>query len=215
MRTFRSRWPVAVSIALVLSLWLPVSGRTFLDAPPTRGLYKPTGHTLARGETQIQLFSFSSPTNPLAFFEFEYGLSDAFQLGVRPVSALFGDIRVWAKHRVGTTGPIALAIPFSVDVIVPTLSWALRGGWVMSWRVLPFLTLHPGLDLVFVPAMSIEPYAGLDLDVWRDLKLVVEVDGHDPYVHVGILLWAFGFVQFQVDTPLPAVLLRISVSGRF
>ncbi|MEW6216462.1 MAG: hypothetical protein AB1543_02130 [Candidatus Bipolaricaulota bacterium] len=193
----------------------PVFGRTFLDAPPTQGLYKPTAYTLARGETQIQFFAFTSPTNPLEFFEFEYGLTDAFQLGMRPVSALFGDVRVWGKYHVGTTGPISLAIPFGVDVLIPVPSWALRGGWVLSWRVLSFLTLHPGLDLSFTPAMGVHPYLGVDLDAWWNLKLVAELDGEEPYVHVGILIWAFGFVRLQVDTPLPIISLRITVTGRF
>jgi len=208
-----ARW-VGVLLGIVAVLWCGAA-RTFLDAPPTRGLNWPTAYTLAQGETQIQFFSFASPTNPLAFFEFEHGLSDVFQLGMRPISAFFGDVRVWAKYHVGTTGPMALAIPFSVDVLIPTLSWALRGGWVLSWRVLPFLTLHPGLDLAFMPQMVLQPYAGVDLDVWRDLKLVVEVDGQEPHVHVGFLLWAFGFVQFQIATPLPSVQVRVSVSGRF
>ncbi len=190
-------------------------GRTFLDAPPTRGIHHPTAYTLARGETQVQFFSFTSPTNPLAFLEFERGLTDAFQIGFRPVSAFFGTVRAWAKHHVGTTANVALAIPFSVDVLIPTWSWELRGGWVLSWRVLPFLTLHPGIDLAFAPGMSLEPYLGVDLGLGRNLKLVVEVDGQDPYVHLGVLVWAFGFVQFRVDTPLPTVSLRVSVSGRF
>lgn len=191
------------------------SGGSFWDEPPTRGLYRPTAYTLARGETQIQFFAFASPTNPLEFFEFEYGLSDSFQLGLRPVSAFFGDVRLWGKYHVGTTGPVSLAIPFGVDVLIPVPSWVLHGGWVLSWRVFPLLTLHPGIDLAFVPQMSIRPYLGVDLDLWTNLKLVLELDGEEPYVTVGVLLWAFGFVRLQADTSLPAVRLRISVSGRF
>ena len=141
------------------------TGRTFADAPPTRGLYWPTAYTLRRGETQVQLFAFTSPTNPLEFFEFEYGLTDSFQLGVRPVSAVFGDVRVWGKYGVGTTGAVSLAIPFGVDVLLPAPAWSVHGGWVLSWRVLPFLTLHTGIDLAFAPGMVLRPYAGLDLDL--------------------------------------------------
>lgn len=190
-------------------------GRTFLDLPPTRGLYWPTAYNLSRGETQVQLFAFASPTNPLEFFEVEYGLSDSFQVGLRPVSALFGDVRVWGKYHVGTTDPVSLAIPFGAAVLIPAPAWSVHGGWVLSWRVLPFLTLHPGLDLAFTPAMVLRPYAGVDLDLWTNLKLVLELDGEEPYVTAGVVLWAFGFVRLQVDTSLPTVRLRISVSGRW
>jgi hypothetical protein len=63
--------------------------------------------------------------------------------------------------------------------------------------------------------MGVHPYLGVDLDAWRNLKLVAELDGEEPYVHVGILIWAFGFVRLQVDTPLPIISLRITVTGRF
>jgi len=190
-------------------------GRTFFDLPPTRGLYLPTAYTLSRGETQVQFFAFTSPTNPLEFFAFEYGLSNAFMLGARPISALFGDIRIWGKYHVGTAEAVSLAIPFGVNVLVPAPAWSVHGGWVLSWRVLPFLTLHPGLDMAFSPGMVLRPHLGLDLDLWTNLKLVVEVDGEEPYVTAGLLARVMGFVQLQVDTPLPTVRLRVSVSGRF
>ncbi|QAA76158.1 MAG: hypothetical protein BIP78_0392 [Candidatus Bipolaricaulis sibiricus] len=200
----------AVSLAGTVAV-----GRTFLDAPPTRGLYRPTAHNLSRGETQIQFLAFSSPTNPLEFFEFEYGLSDVFEVGARPVSALFGDVRVWAKYHVGTTGPVSLAIPLGLDVRFAAPAWAARAGWVLSWRAFRWVSLHPGLELTFVPAMGIYPYLGAHFDVWTNLKLVLEIDGEDPYLTVGALVWMLGFVRLQIDTPLPSVQLRISITGRF
>lgn len=203
----------------VLAVGVAVGGqagaRTFGDAPPTRGLYKPTAYTLAGGEFQIQFFAFSSPMYPLSFLEFEYGLSDAFQLGLRPVSAFFGDVRLWGKYRVGTSEALSLAIPFGIDVFIPSPAWKLRGGWVLSWRASPLLTFHPGIELSFSPAMGIHPYLGADLDLGRILKLVVEVEGEEPHVTVGLLAWLWEGVLVQVDSPLPSVSLRISVSGRF
>lgn len=206
---------------LVLGLVAPLAGPgfgagwTFAEALPTWGLHRPTAYNLARGETQVQLFAFAAPTNPLAFFEVEYGLSDAFQLGFRPVAAFFGDVRGWGKVHVGTTGDVSLAVPFGVEVTLPSWAWAVHGGWVLSWRVLPFLTLHPGINLLFSPGMSLQPYGSADFDLGRYLKLIVEVDAEPPHVHVGLLAWAWGAVRFQVDTPLPAVSLRVSVTGRF
>ena len=205
---------LAVLLA-VLAVETGGEGQTFLDAPPTRCLYRPTAYNLGRSEVQIQFLSFESPTNPLAFFEFEYGLSDAFQLGLRPVSALFGDVRLWGKVHVGTAGLISLAIPFGAQVLIPVPSWNLYGGWVLSWRVLPFLTLHPGIELMFVPAMEIRPSLGVDLGVGRNLKIIIEADSTPPHFRFGVLSWLFGFVRLQVDTPIPSVSLRISVSGRF
>lgn len=206
---------VVVAFLITVGPQLAPVGQTFFDLPPTRGLYFPTAYTLSRGDTEIQFFAFTAPTNPLEFLEFEYGLSDAFTFGARPVSALFGDVRVWGKYRVGTTGPVSLAIPFGVDVLVPVPAWRVHGGWVLSWRVLPFLTLHPGLEMGFAPGMSLRPYAGVDVDLWTNLKLVLEVDGDDPYFTVGALVWMFGFVKLQIDTPLPSIHVRISVAGRF
>lgn len=210
------------TLALLVPGWVALlagtglgAGRTFAEALPTRGLHRPTAYNLARGETQVQLFAFASPTNPLAFFEVEYGLSDAFQVGFRPVAAFFGDLRGWGKVHVGTTGNVSLAIPFGVEVLVPSWAWTVHGGWVLSWRALPFLTLHPGIDLLFSPAMSLQPHGSADLDLGRYLKLIVELDAEPPHVHVGLLAWAWGAVRFQVDTPLPAVSLRVSVTGRF
>lgn len=212
----RKPWQEWAAIVLVVTtLFCPGSSRTFHDAPPTRGLYWPTAYNLSRGETEIQFFAFASTTNPLAFFEFEYGLSDALQLGLRPVSALFGDVRLWGKVHVGTAGPISLAIPFGTQVLIPVPSWNLYGGWVLSWRVLPFLTLHPGIELAFVPAMEIRPSLGVDLGVGRNLKIIVEADSTPPRFRFGVLSWLFGFVRLQVDTPIPSVSLRVSVSGRF
>lgn len=202
-------------LALAIGVGLPVEGRTFHEAPPTRGLYRPTAYNLARGETQVQFFAFASPTNPLEFFEFEYGLSEKFQFGLRPVSALLGFLRLWGKYHVGTTGPVSVALPFGVEVLIPAPAWTVHGGWVLSWRPLPLLTFHPGLELAFVPETSIRPFLGADLDLWTNVKLVLELDGEEPYLNVGVLLWALGFVRLQVDTPLPTVSLRISVSGRF
>jgi hypothetical protein len=204
-------WTAAVAVLI----GVPALGRSFWDAPPTRGLYRPTAYNLFRGETQIQFLAFASPMNPLAFFEFEHGVSDSFQFGMRPISALFGDVRLWGKYHVGTTGPVSLAIPFGAEILVPVPSWTVRGGWVLSWRVLPVLTLHPGFELSFVPAMGLHPYLGADLDLWTNLKLVFELDGEEPYVDVGLLAWLFGYVRLQVDTPLPTVAIRISVTGRF
>ncbi|MCX7751077.1 MAG: hypothetical protein N2320_06050 [Candidatus Bipolaricaulota bacterium] len=200
-------------LALVGKTW--GAGPTFADAPPTRGFHRPTAYPLTRGETQVQLFAFSSPTNPLAFFEVEYGVSDSFQIGFRPIAAFFGDLRGWGKVHVGTTGAVSLAIPFGVEVWVPSWAWALHGGWVLSWRVLPFLTLHPGIDLAFSPGMSLQAYGSADLDLGWYLKLIVELDGEPPYVHVGLLAWVWGVVLFRVDTPLPTLSLRVSLTGRF
>lgn len=209
-------WQLVV-VALLVSVGprFAAGEGTFSDLPPTRGLYRPTAYVLRQGETEIQFFAFTSPTNPLEFFSFEYGLSSAFTVGTRPVSALFGDVRVWAKYHVGTTGPVSLAIPFGVDVLVPVPAWRLHGGWVLSWRVLPFLTLHPGLEMEFTPGMSLRPYAGVDVDLWTNLKLVLEIEGDDPSFTVGALVGMFGFVKLQIDTPLPSIHLRISVTGRF
>lgn len=206
-----------VGVALLVSVGplFAASRGTFSELPPTRGLYRPTAYVLRQGETEIQFFAFTSPTNPLEFFEFEYGLSSAFTIGMRPVSALFGDVRLWGKYHVGTTGPVSLAIPFGVDVLVPAPTWRVHGGWVLSWRALPFLTLHPGLDIGFAPGMSLHPYAGVDVDLGPNLKLVLEVDSDGPSVTVGGLVGMFGFVKLQLDTPLPTLHLRISVTGRF
>jgi len=214
------RWPsirgMCLSVLAVgIAIGAPALGRSFWDAPPTRGLYRPTAYTLSRGEAQIQFFAFASPTNPLSFFEFEYGLSDALQLGTRPVSAAFGDIRIFGKYHVGTTGPVSLAIPFSAEFLVPTFSWGVRGGWMLSWRVLPFLTLHPGLDLAFAPAVGLDPYLGTDLDLWSNLKLVLELDGEEPHLDLGILARLLGIAEIRADFSLPWSGLRISVSGRF
>jgi len=198
-----------------IAIGSPALGRSFWDAPPTRGLYRPTAYTLSGGEVQIQFFAFASPTNPLAFFEFEYGLSDTLQLGTRPVSAAFGDIRIFGKYHVGASGPVALAIPFSAEFLVPTFAWRVRGGWMLSWRVLPFLTLHPGLDLAFAPAVRLDPYLGTDLDLWSNLKLVLELDGEAPHLDLGILARPFGIAEIRADLSLPWSGLRISISGRF
>lgn len=203
--------------ALVVGMLIGVAaaGSSFWDAPPTRGLYRPTAYVLGRGETQIQIFSISAMTNPLAFLEFEYGLSDVFQLGTRPVALAFGDVRLFGKYHVGTTGPVSLAMPFTVELLIPTLSGGATGGWVLSWRVLPLLTLHPGLDMPVFPVAGIHPYLGVDLDLLPDLKLVVEVDGSPPYVDLGVLARFFGLVTVQVDFTLPWSGLHLSISVRF
>ncbi|HEU68471.1 MAG TPA: hypothetical protein ENN53_04555 [Candidatus Acetothermia bacterium] len=122
---------------------------------------------------------------------------------MRPVSALFGDVQAWGKVHVGTTGPVSLATPFGVEILVPVPSWAVRAGWVLSWRALPSLTLHPGLDLGFVPATGILAYLGVDFDPWTNFKLILELDGEEPYLDIGLLAWLLGVVRFQVDVSLP------------
>lgn len=193
----------------------PALGRTFWDAPPTRGLFRPTAYNLFRGEVQVQLFAFSSVTDPFSFFEVEYGLSDALQLGTRPVPVLFGDVRLFGKYRVGTTGPVSLAVPFGAHVLIPTLAWRIHGGWVLSWQIPPLLTLHPGIEFSLGPATVITPYLGATVDVGANLKLVLELDGEEPYVDLGALLWLFGFVKLQVDFSVPWDGIRISITGRF
>lgn len=209
-------WPmwVAVSI-LAVGLSAPGAGSAFWDAPPPRGLHRPTAYVLPRGKVEVQFFAFASPTNPLEFFQFEFGLTDSVQVGMRPLSALFGDVQAWGKAQVGTSGPVSLAIPFGLQLLIPIPAWSLHGGWVLSWRVLPFLSLHPGISLVFYPALRMEPYAGVHLDVGRNVKLVLEGGVGPPHFSAGILVWAFDSVRLQIDTPLPTVHLRISVTGRF
>ncbi|MFH1610184.1 MAG: hypothetical protein ABID40_06120 [Candidatus Bipolaricaulota bacterium] len=159
-------------MALVVGalIGVPASGSSFWDAPPTRGLYRPTAYVLARHETQVQIISISAMTNPLAFFEFEYGLSDVLQLGTRPVALAFGEVKLFGKYHVGTTSPVSLAIPFTAELVIPSLAWGVAEGWVLSWRVFPLLTLHPGIELPLYPVHGLHPYLGADLDLFPDVK---------------------------------------------
>ncbi len=85
----------------------------------------------------------------------------------------------------GATGLVSLAIAFRTGISIPLLAWGPYGEWVLSWVVSPLLSLHPGFVVSVVPPVTVCPYLGVTLGPLPNLKLILELDGEEPYLDEG------------------------------
>lgn len=187
---------VAVGLSVVPSVCFPAS---FVEAPPTQALYRPTAYTLRAGEWEVGIPFILAPL----VVSVGYGLTESFELRTMPLSFLYGQFGLSGKLALPLGTGFDMALPVGATVQFDPLAFLWSAGAVFSLDAGSQLTLHGGVSGGMAQTLYVLPYAIVDYDVLPNLKLVTEVGLYPLSGVAGVLLRLLDFLELRVGVGFP------------